>query len=393
MSKRDRFTYGASFRYYRKILLLFLAAFLASCATSPSAIHHFEEPKEMEAMISFWEQVYSRWDENEIAFHDNRYLDVVYFNLTLPPGDNERRRATLRHLERELTLMEERVRRGEPLTKEQRHYAALLRRAGGEAALFGAADRVRSQRGLKSRFKRGLEMSTAYLPYFKATFNAAGLPEELAYLPHVESSFVNHALSKVGASGMWQFMRATARSFLPMESGVIDGRLDPFLAAQGAARYLQESYQLTLSWPLAITAYNHGAGGMIRAKEQYGENIGKIVWHYQGPRFGFASRNFYAEFLAAKRIAENPNRYFSGLNYEKPPKIEGIKLLAPITLGELVERSGVSRFELMELNPAWLAGIHTDRAPIPAGVDIWLPKGSVGKMREKHFFRRSEIQP
>ena len=126
-----------------------------------------------------------------------------------------------------------------------------------------------------------------------------GLPPELAALPHVESSFDPTAYSKVGAAGLWQFMRSTGRRFLRIDS-TVDERLDPFRETEAAAQLLSYNYRLLGSWPLAITAYNHGAEGMRRARDELGtDDIARIVHDYHSPSFGFASRNFYVSFLAA----------------------------------------------------------------------------------------------
>ncbi len=382
-------------RAERWLLLTLVALIVASCASQQPPPHsaNFVEPRSMEPMINFWEKVYSQWDEETVVFHDDRYMDVIYLEAHLSTDQQKERQALRDYLLIELDDLERKLVTGEKLTVEQKRYAEQLRKSGGAAALVGISDRLRSQRGLKNRFKRGLESSYTYLHYFRGSFKERGLPEEIAYLPHVESSFVNHAVSKVGASGMWQFMRSTANSFLPMENGAFDGRLDPYLASRGAALYLEEAYRLTGSWPLAITAYNHGAGGMMRAKRIYGDDIGTIVWRYDGPRFGFASRNFYAEFLAARRIANQPNRYFKNLKFGVRPNIEGIELRAPLTLTELSEKSGISRYELIKLNPAWLNRIHNDSAMIPANVPTWLPKGSTKRIKDKHFFRIPHHQP
>ena len=86
--------------------------------------------------------------------------------------------------------------------------------------------------------------------------------------------------------------------------------LDPFASAIGAANYLSSAYSKLGDWPAAITSYNHGIGGMKRAQNQVGRNFARIVNTYDGPAFGFASRNYYAQFLAAREIANNTVQYF-----------------------------------------------------------------------------------
>ena len=135
------------------------------------------------------------------------------------------------------------------------------------------------------------------------------LPEELSVLPHVESSFQLRAYSSAGAAGIWQFTRGTGRLFMRVGYDV-DERRDPILATYGAAKLLKKNYEVVGSWPLAITAYNHGLRGMQRAKKRHGTNIVKIIENYRSRTFGFASRNFYPEFLAALHVVKNQNKWF-----------------------------------------------------------------------------------
>lgn len=361
-----------------KRLVLMSAIVLAGCSSQSK---HFPEPKAIEPMVTFWEQVYSKWDENDAVYHDNRYLDVIYQITAVPTHD---RRAFLRGnetvLRDRLMDMVQRYEMKQPLDNDQKKWIAMLKKAGGEQAIYDAPERLRFQTGLKSRFKRGLEISGYYLPEFKQIMKQNNVPTEIAYLPHVESSFQGSAYSHVGAAGMWQFMPATAREFLPMQRNVIDGRLDPFMAAEGAATYLKNAHGRLQEWPLALTGYNHGVGGMVRAKNEVGSDIGVVVWEYDGPRFGFASRNFYAEFLAAKRVAENSGHYFSGLHPQTPRNVDGIYLNQPMKVRDLANELTISEITLIELNPAWLKNILINKSAIPANIPVWVPKNSAKKL-------------
>ena len=151
------------------------------------------------------------------------------------------------------------------------------------------------------------------------------MPIELTRLPHIESSFENRALSKVGAAGMWRIMPATGRRYLRVGGGV-DERLHIPTATRAAAQILRENYERLGNWPLAITAYNHGANGMLQAVDTMDTtDFGIIVQRYRGPLFGFASRNFYAEFLAALDLSQNYKQYFGDLLFAEPPRSAGLK--------------------------------------------------------------------
>jgi hypothetical protein len=143
-----------------------------------------------------------------------------------------------------------------------------------------------------------------------------GVPAECALLPLVESSYEN-ARSIAAAVGVWQFTRATGREYLRVSGGV-DERLDPVKSAQAAAKLLRENYDKLGNWPLALTAYNHGRGGMLRAKAEHGSDLTTIISDYRGPAFGYASMNFYAEFLAAIDVYQNRQQYFGALVLDRP---------------------------------------------------------------------------
>jgi membrane-bound lytic murein transglycosylase D len=287
----------------------------------------FLKPAALVNAVDFWRKTYSVWQRSQVAIHDNRHLDVVYEVLLLPGVVDENLTNEQKDMLNQrkdywrayLAALETKLRNGVTLNTDEMQLIAKLEQSGKPASFInGASDRVRSQRGIRERFKRGLEISGRYDQQFRKIFRDAGLPEDLAYLPHVESSFQPAAKSSAGAIGLWQFTKAAAKTFMS-DGGSIDRRLDPVASTYGAARYLSYAYRKLGDWPTVLTSYNHGIGGMKRAQNQLGNNFVRIVEQYDGPSFGFASRNYYAQFLAALEIASNPKHYFSeGINYEGP---------------------------------------------------------------------------
>jgi membrane-bound lytic murein transglycosylase D len=207
-------------------------------------------------------------------------------------------------------------------------------------AFQAAMNTMRFQGGMRSRFAEGLVRSWSYLPEMEQIFADAGVPLELTRLPHIESSFENRALSKVGAAGIWQIMPATGRLYLRVNRNV-DERLNVRAATMAAAQILRENYEKLGTWPLAITAYNHGANGMRRAVDTVGTtDFGIIVQRYRGPLFGFASQNFYAEFLAALELSQNYKQYFGDLLFAEPSRpvaLEASTVGEPSTFSAFVE--------------------------------------------------------
>ncbi len=385
-------------RFPHVLLLVMTILVLAACASrppqqaavvaTPEISGVFPRPAELEPQVAFWRNVYGVWSRRQVALHDDRYLGVVYEVVQLPGGLQEGMTSMQQDLVRErrqywqyrLRDLEARTRAGQPLDVDGQALVAHFAQYAGSRALYGASDRVRAQRGLRERFKRGLEISGRYDATFRAIFRQVGLPEDLAYLPHVESSFQAHARSSAGAVGIWQFTRPAGRTFMTVNEAV-DERLDPVASARGAARYLQSAYGKLGAWPLALTSYNHGIGGMQRAKSYYGQDFVRIVKNYDHPQFGFASRNFYAEFLAAREVARQPERFFpEGVRYEPPLNHDRVVLRRDSSLSAVASQYGVDRGRLIDMNPAWRDRVQADQALIPAGTEVWLPPGTLRRV-------------
>ena len=375
---------------------------LVSCATPPtppppktaalvSSDATFPTPPALQPQVAFWRNVYAVWGRHQVALHDNRHMSLIYEVVTLPgevgEGYTAEQQALVKgryeNLKAGLRQLEFKMAANAPLTPEEQALATRLQNSGGAGAIAGASDRLRSQRGLRERFKRGLEISGRYDAAFREVFREAGLPEDLAYLPHVESSFQAHTTSSVGAVGVWQFMPDTARQFM-MVNAALDERRDPVASAQGATRYLGNAYQRLGNWPLALTSYNHGVGGMARAQQQFGDDFATIVRSYSGRGFGFASRNFYAEFLAAREIARNPQPFFpEGISYEPPLNLDRVRLRQAVAAPTLAGYYEVSLWEMNRVNPAWNPAAQTGRVALPAGTLVWLPAGSVARLAQR----------
>ena len=350
--------------------------------------HTFPVPAEIQDNVDFWRHVYGVWSRSEVAIHDDEHLGVIY-EVTRIPGLTQASYSQLQqawlkdrvdHYRFRLADLEQRVRNNQPLTADDKALLEKFKRAGGVGALYGASERVRAQRGIREKFRRGVEISGRYDRTFREIMRRHGVPEDLAFLPHVESSFQTNARSSVGAGGVWQFMPTTGRQYMSI-NGHVDERFDPILAADGAARYLSEAHRRLGSWPLAITSYNHGQGGMANAKAQHGNDIGRIVKDYKGPAFGFASRNFYAEFMAAREVASHAERYFpEGIRYEQPWNHDRIALRDSMPAYHLAQHYGTSKQQLAELNLHWRDSVIQADGHLPAGTTVWLPAGTTRRI-------------
>lgn len=336
----------------------------------------FVRPAELEHDVAFWRRVYSEVSTDGGFVHDNERLDVVYeilgFQADLPPARRTQRIDEAKNrVVRALRKLGSRD-RGE-LTPEEIRIRDLWPANTSRATFAEAAERVRFQLGQSNRFREGLVRSGAWMPTIRATFARQGLPPELAALPHVESSFNTYAYSKVGAAGMWQFMRSTGRRYMRIDN-VVDERLDPYKATEAAAQFLEQNYAVLGSWPLALTAYNHGAAGMRRARQAVGtDDIATIVRKYRSRTFGFASRNFYVAFLAALEIDSGPERFFGAIQRDPQDSSRMTVLPEYMPVRSIVDALGVDMEVMQRLNPSLLPAVWNGSRHVPRGHGIRVP--------------------
>lgn len=313
-----------NYRILNAILCILLMLPLPASAEGP--VEHFPCPPKMVTSVNFWKTIYTEVGTREGLIHDSANLNVVYEVFPSPPEAGAARKTEIKN-----RLNYYAYQLGRLASNPDSQDPALLKIAAcwkgmnPDAQTYRAASqRVRFQRGQREKFLAGLKRSADYLPVMKKILRQEGVPEDLAYLPHVESSFNCQARSKAGAVGMWQFLSSTGRKYLTINKRV-DQRKDPLLSTRAAARLLRDNYEKLQSWPLALIAYNYGTNGMVRATEEHNTNdFEYILDNHQKRSFRFASRNFYAEFLAAREIAENPDRYFKELRYVHNEPQQGI---------------------------------------------------------------------
>jgi membrane-bound lytic murein transglycosylase D len=280
----------------------------------------------LEDRIEFWKKVYTQYGQDDVIIHDRIRVNLIYDVAVR--GEHEAKADTVEQAIEEIRSNLENPENLSPFAKQIRDTIVANGVPLTAASLGDLRENVHTQLGIKERFREGIIRSGRYLEAFQEIFDKEGLPLEIALLPLVESSFENRALSNAGAAGIWQFTRGTGRLYLTV-SRRIDERLDPAKATRAAARLLRDNYDALGSWPLAITAYNHGRGGMLRAQSEVGSSeITKVIDEYKGPLFGYASMNFYSEFLAAVDVYRNYEQYFGQLVLDQP----SLKPSAPVTV-------------------------------------------------------------
>ena len=337
----------------------------------------FPLPTSLKPNVEFWKRVYHEIDGDHGFMHDDRNLAIVYETIRVPKNSSRKKRRQIINQARErikAQLKRIATRPYRSLTDEEKAIHGLFPENATGRDFRAAMRHVRFQRGQADKFEQAIRRSGYYMDYISKRLQDAGMPGQLAALPFVESSFNIIARSHVGAAGIWQFMPATGRRFMKVNH-VIDERYDPYRATDAAISLLQYNYSILGSWPLALTAYNHGVGGMRRAVRKTGtKDIGVIVKQYRGRSFGFASRNFYSEFLAALSVYHNRERYFPGVQPYNAEKLVRFKLdhyipasVVAKTLGVKLEKLKLHNLALRE--PVWEGDKH-----MPASYELRIPR-------------------
>jgi len=357
---------------YVALFLLFSAPLFTVVSSSSFASEAFPRPPALEPAIRFWTRVYTEIDTNSGFLHDAEDLSVIYRRVDYKRDEVENYR---RRIQDDLKVLATGKRDNLTLTQQE-----VLDAWGPNvtnARLTQAANNVRFQLGQSDRFVAGLIRSGAYREHIESVARERGLPIELAALPHVESSFHPGAFSHAAAAGMWQFMRTTGQRFMRIDN-IIDERMDPYAATYAAMSLLEYNYNLLGTWPLAVTAYNQGAGGIARAVRDVGSNdIADVITKYRGGQFGFAGRNFYPQLLAVLDVERQAQALFGVLHLDPAPEYDEVELEAYVEADVLARTLGVTIDQLRFDNPALRPIVWEGGKRIPRGYRLKIQKHSI----------------
>ncbi|NUM87732.1 MAG: lytic transglycosylase domain-containing protein [Bdellovibrionales bacterium] len=344
----------------------------------------------LEPRVRFWIDVYAKYSSWETVVHHLDHPEIVYAVVNTRGNSQGMRKERDRARKLLLRLQEknEAIARGKlraaDLREEERKLWEKFSRLADPEKFRKAANAIRGQAGLRDRLIDALYVSGRYLPRMEKVFERMDLPGEVAYLPFVESGFNKQARSKVGASGIWQFMPATGRLFLRVDEEV-DERNDPMRAAEAAARLMRQNYDMLKEWPLAVTAYNHGALGMARAVKETGStSLARIIEKYEGKTFGFASSNFYASFLAALEVAKNYGKYIGEVAKARKLEFDEFVMTDYVAFQTILEFTGVDEKEFRELNPALTPAVYSGDLLIPVGYTVRVPMDDRGDFLQRY---------
>ena len=162
---------------------------------------------------------------------------------------------------------------------------------------------------------RVLGLSQFYFPMIEEELARHGLPLELRMLPVIESALNPTAVSRAGATGLWQFMLATGKSYGLEVTSMVDDRRDPVKATEAACRYMADLYRMYGDWTLAIAAYNCGPGNVNKALKRAGDNA-KTFWDIY-PYLPSETRGYVPSFVAVNYAYAYHKQH--GIKFVEPP--------------------------------------------------------------------------
>jgi membrane-bound lytic murein transglycosylase D len=289
--------------------------------------------------VRFWFLVYTRLSSTQVAIHDRSNLSIIYkvldFSSLKKKGIHPN---TLFILQQKLSnervtevrlALDLLVHDPHNMDPASREIFRAIRTAGQDLPssreermkLFkDLRDNIRIQTGQRDFIEAGLRRSIPYQIFLNSFLEEKGLPKELASIPFLESSFNPKAHSRVSALGVWQFMPLIGSYYLPKRTTLIDYRSNVGLASVAAANLLFENHRIMKKWDLTVTSYNSGTKHLLKSRRQLASDdvdLEDIILHSSSENFGFASKNFYAEFLALAHVLAYEEELFPGIRHSE----------------------------------------------------------------------------
>lgn len=386
--------------YFLLFLIIPLKSFAIlniECSTN------FPCQEELKPKVEFWVKVFHDYTKNQAIFHDAEAPEVVYSVITSDTYCSQRKTGPIeqerQRIKRLLTGIQDKwTSQGNPSFTADEQVLVDAMRKSKNFEIDKASERIRCQNGIREQFEKALARYRYYKDDVVEVLKDSNLPEDIQYLPFVESSYNPLAYSKVGAAGLWQIMPHTARVLGLKINASIDERLDPIMATKAAARYFENSYQTmqqssannsntTQSFlgPFVITSYNYGIAGMKKALDAHGSNFMDVLNNYKGKSFRVAVKNFYASFLAAKHLVTNESYYFQKIEPYQFPKHDILNVPKNISAMKFAQNFNLDIEDLRELNPVLTKRVWNGAQPIPQNFQLKIPSGNSADQISKNI--------
>jgi membrane-bound lytic murein transglycosylase D len=381
----------------------------------------FDIPAPMRPLVGFWLRIYTEFSARQVVLFDRLHPELIYEVLDFNELHAKSRNAVAYEIVRdrriEKRLKEYRSvlgrlasRRGkvdpskvkDPL---ERHILQVVSHSSHPQHGYRELSKnLRMQTGQRDAVYKGLMNASYFFPKMEEIFKQLEVPIELTRLTLVESSFNLKAHSKSGARGVWQFMLPPGKEYMRVQDdGKIDERLSPIKSTVAAARLLKRNLLISSNWPLAITAYHHGYTGIrkLSPKQRQTAITGSLFDLCDKTHtLGYASSNYYAEFLAILHAEAYKDVFFGDAPpLAVAPNLRFEKLRQPMVAYQYAVNSKMDIEEFKKFNP----DITDLRTVLPVGFFVakptqnsFAPDDLIGAIRAKlrrEFPLRAEQAP
>ena len=200
-------------------------------------------------------------------------------------------------------------------------------------------------------FRESLKRSGSFRPQILEMLKQAGLPEELSWLPLIESGFKVNALSSARALGLWQFIPSTGYKFGLKRDLFVDERLDPVKSTEAAIAYLKELHQMFGDWSTVLAAYNCGEGRVLRIIRDQNVNYLDNFWDLY-ERLPRETARYVPRFLATLHVLSNPEKYgLDKVDLESPWEYETVSISKQAHLKDIAKELCIDADALKQINP------------------------------------------
>lgn len=286
--------------------------------------------------VHFWFLIYTQFESNQVVIHDKSNLNLIFKVLDFSElHRKELSKNTLYVLQQKISgerlddlkdELDALAKDPYSLSTSAKNIYRIIKQAGVELPIK-KSDRsiffnklkhnLRTQTGQKNFIRDGVLRAMPYQQFLGKYFTDHKLPKELLAIPFLESSFNPKAHSKVNALGVWQFMPLISSYYVPKRSNLTDYRSNVGVASIAAGYLMSENFKIMKSWDLAVTAYNSGTKHLLKSKRELASkdvDLEDIIKHSDSQHFGFASKNFYSEFLALAHTLAYREELFDDLH-------------------------------------------------------------------------------
>jgi len=347
----------------------------------------FKIPSSIKNQTEFWFDIYTKYSILDSVLHDRETLTIYDTVSVLDLYEKGKSPAnieiTKKHREKKLLSLYKKafLNLVKNPNKKYSHNSIenqLVKIYGKNQKKFWLArlKNLRFQTGQRDRIYHGIEKSLPFISAMESIFLQYNLPKELVVVSLLESSFNIDAKSHANAVGVWQFIESTAKEYLIIDKkNGIDERLSPIKSTHAAAKLFRRNYKIFGNYGLAIIAYNHGHSNLVKLNKKYKEKtLDKILQETNSKSLGFASRNYYLEFLALL-YAYSYKDIIYNLNYNDSSFYKNtifVRLNNKLSIFDIASKYNISLYDLKIYNP----DIFKLNTKIPSGTQIVIPQNT-----------------